>query len=92
MADEHNVFVVYAGLVGFEGGKGFTGSSCVVDPWGKVLVEAPVTDECVITCSIDLEDVATARAASPMLADLEAVLPDIALQFNAIAHNPFGTD
>ena len=88
IADEHNIFVVYAGLVGFEGGKGFTGSSRIVDPWGKTVVTAPVLEESIVTSAIDLEDVATARAASPMLADLEATLPDIALEFEALARRP----
>lgn len=90
VADEHNVWVVYAGLVGFEGGKGFTGSSCIVDPWGRTVAEGPVLDECIITASIDLDDVATARAASPLLADLEAVLPDLALEMEALARMPHG--
>jgi predicted amidohydrolase len=88
IADEHNVFVVYAGLVGFEGGKGFTGSSCVVDPWGQTVVIGPETEECLVQASIDLEDVATARFGSPMLADLEANLTDIVLQLDAIARRP----
>jgi predicted amidohydrolase len=88
VADEHNVWVVYAGLVGFEGGKGFTGSSCVVDPWGRTVVEGPVLDECIVTATVDLDDVATARASSPLLADLEAVLPDLALELEALARLP----
>jgi predicted amidohydrolase len=88
VAEEHNVWVVYAGLVGFEGGKGFTGSSCVVDPWARTVVEGPVLEECVVTAPIDLDEVATARASSPLLADLEAVLPDIALEMEALARMP----
>jgi len=88
IADEHNIFVVYAGLVGFEGGKGFTGTSCVVDPWGRVLVEGPVTEECLVRASINLDDVATARAGSPLLADLEATLTDLVLELDAIARKP----
>ncbi len=88
IADEHNVFVVYSGLVGFEGGKGFTGSSSIVDPWGRVRVEAPVLDECMVQSLIDLDDVAIARAGSPLLADLEATLPDLALELDAIARKP----
>lgn len=88
IASEHSVFVVYAGLVGFEGGKGFTGTSCVVDPWGRVLVEGPTTEECLVRASIDLDDVATARAGSPLLADLESALPDLALELDAIARKP----
>src|SRR5438876_8954886 len=35
IAEEHGVFVVYASLVGFEGGKGFPGGSLVVLPSGR---------------------------------------------------------
>ena len=88
IADEHNVWVVYAGLVGFEGGKGFTGNSQVIDPWGNVLVSASPTDECLLRATIDLEDVAAARAASPLLADLEAALGDITMELEQIARRP----
>ncbi|MEP6755655.1 MAG: nitrilase-related carbon-nitrogen hydrolase, partial [Chthonomonadales bacterium] len=87
IAEEHCVFVVYAGLVGFEGGKGFTGTSQVVDPWGKVLVKGPLLDECLLVADIDLDDVAAARAGSPYLADLESTLTDIAYQFDGVARN-----
>jgi predicted amidohydrolase len=88
IADEHSLFVVYAGLVGFEGGKGFTGSSCVVNPWGQVLVEGDVTQECLVRSSVNLEDVAIARAGSPLLADLEATLSDLVMELEAIARRP----
>ena len=85
IADEHNVWVVYAGLVGFEGGKGFTGSSRVIDPWGNCLVQASALDECLVRATMDLDDVATARAVSPLLADLESALGDITLELDQIA-------
>jgi predicted amidohydrolase len=85
IAEEHNVWVVYAGLVGFEGGKGFTGTSRIVDPWGNTVVQAPVTDECIVRATIDLEDVATARATSPLLSDLESNLADVATQLSNIS-------
>ncbi len=88
IAEEHNVWVVYAGLVGFEGGKGFTGSSQVVDPWGNSLIQASITNEAVIRATIDMDDVAIARANSPLLADLEATLGDITLQLQHIAQSP----
>lgn len=88
IAEEHNVFVVYAGLVGFEGGKGFTGSSQVIDPWGNVMILGSATDECLLRVSIDLEDVAAARAASPLLADLEAALGDVTMELEEIARDP----
>lgn len=88
IADEHNVWVVYAGLVGFEGGKGFSGNSQVIDPWGNVLVGANATDECLLRATIDLDDVSAARAASPLLADLEAALGDITMELEQIARKP----
>lgn len=88
VADEHNVWVVYAGLVGFEGGKGFTGSSQIIDPWGNCLVMASATEEAVVQVALDLEDVATARAGSPLLADLEAALGDITLELEQIRRLP----
>jgi len=92
IADEHNVWVVYAGLVGFEGGKGFTGSSQIIDPWGNSIVQGSATEECLITGTIDTDDVATARAASPLLADLEAALGDITMELEQIARDPYCAD
>jgi predicted amidohydrolase len=88
IAQEHNVWVIYAGLVGFEGGKGFSGSSRIVDPWGGSLVVAPALDECLVRATIDMEDVAAARAASPLLADLQAAVGDIALDLDEIVRRP----
>ncbi len=88
IADEHNVWVVYSGLVGFEGGKGFTGSSRVIDPWGNCLVQGPALDECLLRATMDLDDVATARAVSPLLADLESALGDITMELDQIARKP----
>lgn len=88
IAEEHGIFVAYAGLVGFEGGKGFTGSSRIVDPWGRTLVRAPVTEECIIRADISMDDVTVARAATPLLADLESSLGDIAAHFEVLARMP----
>ena len=79
IALEHGVYVLYAGLTGFEGGKGMTGSSCVIDPRGNVLVAAPPSQACIVRADIDLEEVVRARAMLPMLGDLRAVLPDLLL-------------
>lgn len=76
-AAEHGVFIAYAGLVGFEGGKGFTGSSRLVGPFGDLRIEAPYSGAAVLRADVDLEDVAVARAALPALGDLEANLPEL---------------
>jgi predicted amidohydrolase len=78
-AAEHGVFVVYAGLAGFEGGKGMTGSSCVVDPRGDVLVSAPALGAHIVRAELDPREVDRARAELPLLGDLAAVLPDLLL-------------
>ena len=88
IASEHNVWVVYAGLIGFEGGKGFTGTSQIVDPWGNAIVMGSATSECLVRGILDLDDVAVARSASPLLADLEAALGDVTMQLEQVARKP----
>lgn len=78
-AAEHGVFLVYAGLTGFEGGKGLSGSSSIVGPTGVVLVEAPAVGACVLEAVLDLREIELARASLPLLGDLNAVLPDLLL-------------
>lgn len=78
-AMEHGVYVMYAGLTGFEGGKGMTGSSCIIDPRGRSVVRAPATEPCILRARIDLREIDLARASVPLLGDLNAVLPDLLL-------------
>jgi predicted amidohydrolase len=77
MADEHGVWVVFASLVGFEGGKGFPGGSVVVSPGGEIVLRGPLFEEAVLTYDIDFEELTRARADSPLLADLEVNLPHL---------------
>jgi predicted amidohydrolase len=76
-AAEFGVYIAYAGLLGFEGGKGFTGSSRLVGPFGDLRVEAPFDSPVILRAEIGMEDVAAARAALPMLGDLEANLAEL---------------
>jgi N-carbamoylputrescine amidase len=76
---EHGIYVIYVGLTGFEGGKGMSGSSCVVDPRGRILVQAPPSEACIVRADLDLREIDLARASLPLLGDLEAVLPDLLL-------------
>ena len=78
-ASEHGVFLIYAGLTGFEGGKGMTGSSCIIDPRGKIIVKAPALGSCILRAKLDLQEVDAARAGLPLLGDLSAALPDLLL-------------
>ena len=76
-AVEHGVFVIYAGLAGFEGGKGMTGSSSVIDPFGNTLVSAPALGAHLLSAELDDAEIDIARARLPLLGDLAAVLPDL---------------
>jgi predicted amidohydrolase len=78
-AAEHGVYLLYAGLAGFEGGKGMTGSSRVVDPYGRTVVQAPALGAHIVRAAIDMREIDLARATLPLLGDLSAVLPDLLL-------------
>src|SRR5881227_538118 len=77
MADEHGVWVAFASLVGFEGGKGFRGGSVVVSPAGDIVLRGPLFEEAVLTYDVDFDELTRARAESPLLADLEVNLPHL---------------
>src|SRR6266566_2830328 len=77
VAEEHGVYVAYASLVGFEGGKGFPGGSLVVSPAGEILVRGPLFEEAIVTADVNLEEITRARADAPLLADLEVALPHL---------------
>ena len=77
MADEHGVYVVLACLVGSEGGKMFPGASTVAGPKGEVRARAPLWQESLMTLSIDIDDVTRARADTPLIADLEVMMPHL---------------
>jgi predicted amidohydrolase len=79
IAAEHGVYLLYAGLTGFEGGKGLTGSSCAIDPRGEMIVQAPATEACILRVDLDLREIDLARASLPLLGDLASVLPDLLL-------------
>src|SRR5438067_12189001 len=77
IADEHGVWVAFASLVGFEGGKGFPGGSVVVSPAGDIVLRGPLFEEAVLTYDVDFEEITRARAEAPLLADLEVNLPHL---------------
>lgn len=76
-AVEHGVFVIYAGLAGFEGGKGMAGSSMLIDPFGQTLGALPALGAHVLRATLDFSEIDVARARLPLLGDLGAVLPDL---------------
>src|SRR5467141_346983 len=77
IADEHGVWVAFASLVGFEGGKGFPGGSVVVSPTGEIALRGPLFEEAVLTYDVDFDEITRARAEAPLLADLEVNLPHL---------------
>jgi N-carbamoylputrescine amidase len=77
IANEHGVYVLYAGLTGFEGGKGMSGSSCIVSPRGEMLESLDELSVAILRASLDSAEVDLARATLPLLGDLSAVLPDL---------------
>jgi NAD+ synthetase len=77
IAEEHGVWVATSQLVGFEGGKGFAGGSCIVTPRGEVLARAALWDQAVIEATVDFAEVGRAHADTPLLADLQTKLPHL---------------
>lgn len=76
-AAEHGLFVAVSQLVGSEGGKLFAGGSMVIDPDGEVVTRGPVLDEATVRATIDGVSIERARARTPLLADLEQMLPHL---------------
>ncbi|HTW85668.1 MAG TPA: nitrilase-related carbon-nitrogen hydrolase [Candidatus Sulfotelmatobacter sp.] len=77
MAAEHGVYVLYAGLTGFEGGKGMSGGSCAFSPRGELIAASPSLGAQIVRIVLDPDEVDLARATLPLLGDLSAVLPDL---------------
>lgn len=62
-------FVVFCNRVGWEDGVAFWGGSGVWAPSGEALVRAPLLEETVVDCQIDLRDLDAVRMASQLVAD-----------------------
>jgi predicted amidohydrolase len=77
VSDEHGVYCVNAQLCGFEGGKGFVGGSSVLDPFGQVLVQAPLLEDYLAVAPVDLDQIAIARSQIPLTSDLQSAWADI---------------
>ncbi len=84
VAGEHGVYVLTTCLTGFEGGKGFSGMSHVMDPYGTVVAKAPLFQEHILLTDVHLESIQAARYESPLLADLRANLPELVRAFEEV--------
>lgn len=78
LSGEHGVFCAMAMLAGFEGGKGLTGGSQIVDPYGNRVVQAQSFGEQIVFGEVDLRMVAEARASTPLASDLAERWPVLA--------------
>lgn len=74
-AEEHGIWVAVSQLTGFEGGKGFAGTSMILDPDGRVRTRARLWKETVVSAAVDLEAIDRARGDASTLADLREALP-----------------
>jgi NAD+ synthase (glutamine-hydrolysing) len=89
IADEHGVYVTLSNLVGSEGGKVFPGTSLFVGPKGDVRGRGPLWEESLLCGAIDLADSARARADTPLIADLEVMIPHLRASLEAaLTHAP----
>ena len=77
IAEEHGVFVALVNLVGTEGGKTFSGGSIIAGPHGDVRAQAPLWDEAILTVTLDPGDLTRARSDTPLLTDLQTMMPHL---------------
>jgi NAD+ synthase (glutamine-hydrolysing) len=85
IAEEHGVFVALANLVGSEGGKMFPGVSMVMGPKGDLRVRGPLWEEAIVASALDLDDVTRARADTPLVADLEVMMPHLVANIDRVS-------
>lgn len=84
IAAEHGVYVLTTCLSGFEGGKGFSGGSHMMDPYGVCVVKGELFHEQVLVTDVHLESIQAARYESPLLADLRTNLPELVRAFQEV--------
>lgn len=89
---EHGVFVAVAQLVGSEGGKLFPGGSLAVGPDGRVLARGTLLEEGVTVVSLDAGAIDRARVETPLLADLEQMLPHLQRSLEQVEGGGEGED
>jgi len=69
------VYSIFVNLAGYEDGLLFCGDSMVVAPGGKIIAQAPLYEEAVITAEISEAEVRRHRTISPLLAEEDINLP-----------------
>lgn len=84
-AIENQLYLVACNRVGTSKGTEFFGHSCIVEPWGKTVVEGG-EQEMLLTAEIDVGRVDEVRASIPVFADRRPELYDS--QVGGLNHNP----
>jgi NAD+ synthase (glutamine-hydrolysing) len=87
ISSEHGVFTALIHLVGFEGGKTFSGGSVVAGPRGDVKLRAPLWEEAIATVTLDTAELTRARVELPLLSDLQTMLPHLVTTIGKIQIN-----
>lgn len=67
-AIENQVYMIACNRVGVSGDTHFLGHSCIIDPWGEIIVEAG-EEEQLVTAEIDIGKVNQARSRIPVFED-----------------------
>lgn len=67
-AIENQMVVVACNRVGTTGDTTFFGHSCIIDPWGEIVIEAGVSPA-LLTVTVDLDKVSQIREQIPVFAD-----------------------
>lgn len=90
IAEEHGMFVSLSNLVGSEGGKMFSGASCIVGPHGDVRHTLPLFTPAMASITCDLHDLVRARSDAPLLSDVAHAWPHLARNIDAaMQRTPF---
>lgn len=68
------IYVVFVNRVGDEAGVAFWGGSQVVDPWGRVVTQAPTRQPALLLADIDLTAVRRRRREMPLVKEARLAL------------------
>ncbi len=63
------IYSIFANLAGYEEGLIFTGNSMVIAPGGRIVAEAPLFEEAIISVEVSEDDVRLARSAVPIFGE-----------------------
>lgn len=82
-AIENQMYIVACNRVGQSKGTEFCGHSCIIDPWGELLVAGGEAEE-LLTAEIDLEKVTAVRRTIPIFKDRRPTIYNQSLSFHDV--------